>query len=148
MYLPILTTFPRIRIINFAVTPTDLFRLISYAKQNVWIWATTAIEVFFFKIYRLKWKQISTRDKRFIHKILFPTQIIRLWKRKRSKYVSFKQPSKTPSGSYKCTLEVIGCDRVFHDIANTPDSKRVGRNQIIQESDTKKNGNIKYNLDF
>ena len=50
--------------------------------------------------------------------------------------------------SCKCILEVIGYDRVFHDIANTPDSKRVGRNQIIQESDTKKNGNIKYNLDF
>ena len=51
-------------------------------------------------------------------------------------------------GIIQMYLEVIGCDRVFHDIANTPDSKRVGRNQIIQESDTKKNGNIKYNLDF
>ena len=62
--------------------------------------------------------------------------------------MSFKQPSKTPSGSYKCILEVTGYDRVFHDIANTPDSKSIDRNRIIQESDTKKNGNIKYNLDF
>lgn len=145
MYLPILTTFPRLRIINFAVTPADLFRPISYAKQNVWIWATTAIEVFFFSKYTDWNENKSVREIRGLYTRSY-------FQRKSFGYENESDRNKCLSNnsprSYKYILEVIGYDRVFHDITNTPDSKRINRNRIIQESDTKKNGNIKYNLDF
>lgn len=35
----------------------------------------------------------------------------------------FQATLQTPSGSHKCILEVIGCDRVPHDIASTLENK-------------------------